>query len=122
MKYLSVIGTLAFVTFGQLILKYEVNKLGISPGADLRSLLSFFGRVLTNAGVVSGLLAAAVAALCWLYALSRFELSAIYPLLSLNFVLVPLLSAYLFREHLNAYNVAGILLIVVGIVVFSKGV
>jgi uncharacterized membrane protein len=122
MKYLSVIGTLAFVTFGQLILKYEVNKLGISPGSELRSLLSFFARLLTNVGVVSGLTAAAVAALCWLYALSRFELSAIYPLLSLNFVLVPLLSAYLFREHLNAYNIAGILLIVAGIVVFSKGV
>ena len=121
-KYVSVIITLAFVTYGQLVLKYEVNKFNLKPSGSLSDLAVFFSKLLMNVGVLSGLAAAVVAAFAWLYAINKFQLSAVYPLLSINFILVPLLSVFLFNEEINVYKGVGILVIVLGILVFSKGV
>jgi len=96
MKYISIIITLILVTYGQLILKYEINKLGQISTDNFLELSKFFFKALTNIGILSGLLAAFIAALSWMSAMSKFELSSIYPFLSLNFILVPLLSVYFF--------------------------
>jgi drug/metabolite transporter (DMT)-like permease len=121
MKYITVALTLLFVTYGQLIIKYEINRMGRIPTDGVGALAAFFLRALTNIGILSGLLAAVCAAFAWMAAMSRFQLGSIYPLLSLNFVIVPLLSVLLFKESLNAYNISGIAIIVLGIVVFSRG-
>jgi len=121
MKYISVLIVLLFVTYGQLILKHQVNKIGAAPSGNVGQLIPFFGELLTDVGILSGLAAAAVAALAWLYAISKFELSSVYPLLSINFILVPLLSILLFNEAINTHKAIGVVIIVLGIVVFSKG-
>lgn len=121
MKYISIIITLILVTYGQLILKYEINKLG-EISDNFLELSKFFFKALTNIGILSGLLAAFIAALSWMSAMSKFELSSIYPFLSLNFILVPLLSVYFFGEDINIYKVIGIFLIFLGIIIFSKGI
>ncbi|HUV36388.1 MAG TPA: hypothetical protein VMX58_05565 [Patescibacteria group bacterium] len=121
MKYITVMLTLLFVTYGQLIIKHEINKMGQIPTDGIASAATFFLRALTNIGILSGLAAAVCAAFAWMAAMSKFQLGSIYPLLSLNFVLVPLLSAIIFKESLNAYNISGIAIIVLGIIVFSRG-
>lgn len=121
MRYITVILTLLFVTYGQLIIKYEIDKMGRIPTDSVAAIASYFLRALTNIGILSGLLAAACAALSWMAAMSRFQLGSVYPLLSLNFVLVPLLSVILFKESLNVYNISGIAVIVLGIFIFSRG-
>ena len=108
MKYLSIIITLILITYGQLILKHEINNIGTVSSATIVELYRFFFKALTNIGILSGLLAAFIAALCWMYALGKFQLSSIYPLLSLNFIFVPLLSIYFFNEDLSLYKLAGI--------------
>ena len=122
MKYLSVIFTLLFVTYGQLIIKYEINKLGRIPTDSIWEIISYFIKAVTNVGILSGLCAAFFAALAWMAAMSRFELSSVYPFLSLNFVLVPILSVYFFGESMNLPKIVGISLICLGVFIFSKGV
>ncbi len=121
MKYITVLLTLLFVTYGQLIIKFEINKMGRIPTDSVAAMATFFLSALRSIGILSGLLAAACAAFAWMAAMSRFQLGSIYPLLSLNFVIVPLLSAVIFKESLNAYNISGIAIIVIGIFVFSRG-
>lgn len=57
-----------------------------------------------------------VTTLAWIWVLSRAELGKVYPLMALAFVLVPLASHFLFAEQFSLVYVAGILLIVIGIV------
>lgn len=122
MKYFSVVLTLVFVTYGQLIIKYEINKIGRIPADSTWEMIRYFIKAVTNLGILSGLCAAFLAALSWMAAMSKFELSSVYPLLSFNFVLVPLLSIFLFNESFNLFKMLGIALICLGIFVFSRGI
>jgi len=54
-------------------------------------------------------------------AVSKYELSGTYPFLSLNFIIVPLMSVILFGEAFNGFKAAGCIVIVLGVFVFSKG-
>ena len=53
--------------------------------------------------------------------MTKFELSYAYPFMSLAFVLVLVLSAVLFHEPLTVPKILGVLLIIIGIVVGSRG-
>jgi drug/metabolite transporter (DMT)-like permease len=120
MKALLVLLVVGLVTFGQLVIKHGVQRLGESGGGP-GSVAAFIWAALTDPYVLSGLTAAAVAAVTWIVTLSKYQLSSVYPLLSMTFVLVPAASVYFFSERIGPYQVAGIGLIVLGILVFSKG-
>lgn len=59
-------------------------------------------------------LAALLAALAWFIALSHFDLSAVYPFLSLTFVLVLFLRAPFFGEPVTVAKVVGVVLVLAG--------
>jgi multidrug transporter EmrE-like cation transporter len=118
--YVFVAVTVLLTVYGQLIIKWQVGKAGQFPGAT-RDRLAYFGDFLINPWVVSSLLAAFVAALAWIAALSRLELSRAYPFVAASFALVLVLSAIIFDERMTAPKIVGALLIVAGLVVGSQG-
>ncbi len=119
MRYFLVTVVIVLVTYGQLIIKYEVNRMGAVPLDNIKEAIGYGFSALTSLYILSGLLAAALAALAWIAALSRYELSSVYPLLSLNFVLVPLLSVHFFGESMDVFKLVGAAIIVFGVFVFS---
>jgi uncharacterized membrane protein len=54
-------------------------------------------------------------------AMTKFDLSHAYPFMSLNFVLVLVLSAWLLSEPVTLQKILGIALIVAGTMVASRG-
>ena len=77
--------------------------------------------VLFDPFVFSGLFATFISGLCWMATMSKLEIGYAYPFTSLGFVLVVLLSGWLFGESLNAWRIWGVVLIVAGITVASQG-
>ena len=73
--------------------------------------------VLLHPLVLLGLATNVIGALCWLLALSRLDLSFLFPLLSLNYLLVPLGAAFFFGERISARRGWGIALVCVGVLV-----
>jgi multidrug transporter EmrE-like cation transporter len=69
----------------------------------------------TNPYITGGFAAYGLGAVFWLKVLSRADLSLAYPLVSLGFLLVAVLSWLLLGEHLSLGRVAGIALIVLGV-------
>jgi multidrug transporter EmrE-like cation transporter len=119
MKYLYILGTIILSVYGQVIIKWQVGQTGPMPH-ELNEKLFYLLRVTTNPWVISSLFAAFLAFLCWVAALSKFELSFAYPFMSLSFILVMLMSALFFNESITVFKVAGITLIVIGIIVGSR--
>jgi len=118
-EHLYIAGTILLTVYGQLVLKWQVSKAGeIPPGTTDK--LAYLFRLLGNPWVLSGLVAAFLAFLCWAAALSKFQLSYAYPFMSLAFALVLLMSAILFRESLTLPKLLGLLLIALGITVASR--
>ena len=70
---------------------------------------------------MSGFIAAFLASLCWMAAMTAFELSYAYPFMGLTFVLVFLASVFLLGEQVTNYKILGLALIVLGIFVTSRG-
>lgn len=67
------------------------------------------------------MLAGFLAFLCWMAAMTKFELSYAYPFMSLSFLLVLILSAVLFREPMTIAKTVGVTLVVVGLIIASRG-
>lgn len=115
-----VLGSVLFTVYGQIIVKWQVAKAGALPAGQVER-VTFLLNLVLNPWIVSAILAGFFALLCWLAAMTKFELSYAYPFMSLAFVLVLVLSAALFHEPLTAAKILGVLLIIVGIIVGSRG-
>ena len=77
--------------------------------------------VLTSPGVMGGLALYGIATVLWLGVLSRVELSQAYPFVGLSFVLAAVLGYFVFADTVSATRVAGIALIVAGVVLVGRG-
>ncbi len=77
--------------------------------------------LLTTVPFWCGLACYGVSLVMWLGALSRVPVSVAYPMLSIGYVVNAVAAAFLFSEVLSGAKVAGIGLIVLGVVVLSRG-
>lgn len=117
-SYALVALTIVFTVYGQLAIKWQVLRAGPLPAAT-GDKVWFVLRLLLNPWILSALAAAFLAAVCWIGAMTRLELSEAYPYMALNFILVTFLAAWLFAEPVTWPKVAGLALIVLGLVVGS---
>lgn len=116
-----VAATIALTVYGQVALKWRMDNLGPLPAGPGPALRHLFG-VLLDPVVASTFVAAFAASIAWMAALTRFELSRVYPFTSLNFVLVLFISVALLGERLDWFKIAGVGLIVIGTVIVSGGI
>ena len=95
----------------QILFKKAGNSMGPSPGIL---------EVVTNVPLIAGYSLYGLSLVLLSYALRFDELSSLYPLISLTYVWVLLLSVWLFNEPLTAIKVAGVLIIMAGVAVISR--
>lgn len=119
MGYFYILGTILFTVYGQLILKWRIEKYGSLPDLFSEKLL-FLIKLLFDPFIFSGFVAAFVASLFWMAAMTKFDVSYAYPFMSGAFVLVFILSAIFFHEPVSWQKVLGLLLIVSGILITSR--
>ena len=96
--------------FGALFLKYGAEKM------TRKSKLSFFNRRLLFGVVLYGL-----SSIFFLAALKNGELSVLYPLTSLSYVWISLLSIRMLGEKMNFFKWLGITAILVGVSLIGFG-
>ena len=115
--------TIATSVYSQMIMKWRISGrfagLKIPEGVWPKIVTLF--TVIFDPFIFSGLVATFVSGLCWMATMSKLEIGYAYPFTSLGFVLVVLLSGFLFGESLNPCRIWGVILIVVGITVASQG-
>ena len=118
--YLYIFATIILTVYGQLMLKWRIAKFGPLP-TELLEKLKFLLSLLLDPVIFSGFIAAFLASLAWMSAMTKFELSHAYPFMSLNFVVVLLLSGWLLNEPITVQKTVGVSLIVLGTVVAARG-
>src|SRR5699024_3689322 len=116
MGYFYIFGTIAFTVYGQIMLKWRIDKYGDLP-ADLFDKLQFVLRLLLDQLILSGFLSAFVASLFWMAAMTKFEISFDYPFMIFTFVLVFIISVFLFSDSITMNKVITLDLIVLGNIV-----
>ena len=116
--YFYILGGILLMVYSQLVLKWQISQGGALPPALVHKII-FLLRLFVNGWILSVFAAGFFAALLWMAALTRFELSYAYPFVSLSFVLVLGLSTVFFHETINGPKILGMALIVAGVVVSS---
>lgn len=115
-----VAATILLTSYGQLILKWEVGRQTPPLFAAMKDWPALL-QLIVRPGVISALVAAFGASVCWMIALQKLELSHAYPFMSLTFLVVAVGSAGLFNEPITTFKAAGLALIMIGLAVLSKG-
>jgi multidrug transporter EmrE-like cation transporter len=116
-----VLGCTVFAGLAQIMMKYGTGHpmpavILAQPG----TLWLFSLALLGNFPLVAGYALSACNALLLILALRDGELSVLYPIYSVSYVWVTLLSMYFFQEHLNVWKVTGVLLIMAGVALLGK--
>jgi multidrug transporter EmrE-like cation transporter len=120
MSYFYIFMTIALTVYGQIAIKWQVMKVGALP-EPLSEKMVFIFHLLLNPWIISALLAAFLASVFWMAAMTKLQLSHAYPFMGLTFVIVLLASGWFFQEPITLLKVMGVLLIFLGLVVASQG-
>ena len=111
---------------GQIVLKFGTTKLGaMQPGqSPIMVMLGSLRSMFTNPYIFAGMAIYAFSAITWIIILRRVPLSFAYPMISLSYVLVVLLTAIVpppVRERIPLLAVPGLFLICLGVSLIGIG-
>ncbi|HYH01131.1 MAG TPA: hypothetical protein VD837_18540 [Terriglobales bacterium] len=106
------------VVSGHLMIKAGLNALPAATAGA--SIVAKAAHLLLQPQIFGGLVIYLFGTVCWMRAVSQKEISFLYPLSSLNYVLVTGATVLLFQEVLSARRTAGVLVIVVGMLLMNR--
>lgn len=102
---------------GQFLLKKGVLSSPLEPNfiALMKTFISPY--------VILGFTMYGLSSISWLFVLKKLPLSIAYPTLSLSYIIIVIMSYFLFSEPLTPSKIIGVLLIMTGVIfLFSRGV
>ena len=99
---------------GEFLLKFNVT------GQELALNLSSALAVFTTPGIIIGILFVISSAILWVVGMSKFQLSFMYPFLSVNYVIIIVGSEFILKEDVTINRYVSILLIIIGLVIISR--
>lgn len=114
---IMIFGAVVIGAIGQLCIKSGVNQIGYIEVDLSQNPVRTLYMILSTPLILVAIPLYVAGYLLWVIVLSRHNLSFAYPLLALNFVLVPLASRLLLGETVEMRQWVGIGLIMVGVVV-----
>lgn len=104
---------LLFINIILLVLGQTLWKMG-TKSLDFTLNFSNIIRIVINPYILSGIIVYGVATIIWIYLLSKSELSMIYPMQSLCYVLAALIGMFVFKELIPMTRWFGIGMIILG--------
>jgi multidrug transporter EmrE-like cation transporter len=118
-QIILVLVTVGLNVLGQFLMKQGMSSIGAIHG-NTSAVASGLSRAFLNPYVLAGVGTYGLSSVFWLILLSRVELSYAYPALSLGYVLVTLVGAFLLGENVSSMRWAAVLVICLGVVLLSR--
>ena len=99
---------------GIVLLKEGIDTICKGKDVTLVNIIPVVVKGITNVRILLGVALEAVFFACLLYMMSQREISFVWPLTSLSFVMTTLAAAFYLREHVSTARWVGVALIMVG--------
>jgi len=116
-NYILLVVSISLAVVGQLLMKHGMRIFGAFPLIELPQKLF---PMLLNPFVFFGLATFGLSAIFWLAILSRLDLSFVYPLVSIGYIVVALFSMIFFKENVTLIRWIGIFTICLGVYFISR--
>ena len=118
--YFYIAGTLLFTIYGQIVLKWRLKELQIILPEGLINKGIYLIKLVFDPFIFSGFVAAFVASLFWMAAMTKLEITTAYPFMSLAPALVFIIGVLFLGETFSVGKIIGLVLIIIGTVVTVK--
>lgn len=105
-----------FASLGQIFWKMGMNSMGPITTYTPSTLITIF----FNSYILSGLAMYGIGTIFWLIALSKKNLSFVYPFIALTFIIVLILSNVILKEDIGIYRIIGTFIIILGLILILK--
>jgi multidrug transporter EmrE-like cation transporter len=112
---------ISFGVVSQLIIKWKMSAFSFEDYETWQDKFALAFSMLLNPYIILSLLLTLLAGITWMIAMTKFEISYAYPFTLLGLVFVTIFSILFFGENFNLYKIGGIILILFGVTVISKG-
>ena len=112
---------ISFGVVSQLIIKWQMSAFSFDDYETWQDKFILAFSMLLNPYIIIALILTLLAGVTWMIAMTKFEISYAYPFTLLGLVLVTIFSVVFFGESISVYKIGGIALIILGVVVISKG-
>ena len=112
MQYILIIFNIFLISTAQLLLKQGSNNLTNTTSSN-SLVINLLSKAL-DPFIIFGAIAYFFSFVLWIYILSKNNVSFAYPLMSLSYAAVMILSVYFLKEDVNIYQWIGVSLIVFG--------
>lgn len=119
LDHLYIVAMIAFTVYSQAIMRWQVGHAGALP-SDTVGKFSFVIRLLTNPWVISSIVATLLAGVSWMLALAKFQLSYAYPFTGVIYAAILILGAIVFHESMSPGRVAGVCVVMVGVLIIAR--
>ena len=115
---IAFIGAALLVVCGHLLIKAGLNL--TAPAVAGAALSIKLKHIVLQPLVLLGLGVYGVGTLFWMTAVAQADISLLYPLTSLNYILIALFSSFLFQESISFRRGSGIAIISIGVVLLTR--
>jgi len=107
---------ITFASVGQIFWKIGMNNVGPITNYAPSTIIAIF----LNPHILSGLAMYGLGTVFWLIALSKKDLSFVYPFIALTFIIVLTLSNVILKENIGIYRIIGTIIIIFGLLLIMK--
>lgn len=111
---LILLAALVLEALGVVFLSQGLKEIGGAPKINFTEITRLVGRGLTNRHILLGVLLETIFFVALLVLLSRWDVSLIWPLTALGFVLTTLAARFLRHEEVSSVRWSGVFLIMAG--------
>ena len=116
-NFVLILANIVLVVAGQSFIKQGINKIGSFSEMPL---VQFLVKSFSSPLVILGLALYVISAAIWVMVLSKVDLSFAYPMLSLGYILILIISAVFLGEAITFLRIIGVILICLGIFFISR--
>lgn len=120
-NHLYIFLTIAFAVTSQIIIKWKMSSINMVDDMPIFDKFIFVSSMLANPFIVLSIFLTLLSGLSWMIAMTKFEISYAYPYNAVGFMLILILSNILFGESISHNKVIGLIFIISGIIIGSRG-
>lgn len=108
-----------FTAVGQVLFKKSANSLGSHNLREARGQIRFLSEVVSKPYIWMGLGAMIAGLIVWLFALAQGDLSLVFPIGSIQYILILFMAHIFLNEKIDAGKALGTFLVMMGIVLIT---
>jgi multidrug transporter EmrE-like cation transporter len=118
--FATVVASVVLSALSQILLKGGMISAAVVAAIEARDLRAILLAVATSPGILLGFVSFGLSLLLWLMVLARVPLSTAYPFVALGITVTVAAGALLFGEAISFQKLAGVGLILLGIVTLAS--